>query len=109
MIYEACPALQKFSDGMLCSYNRLTDGETSLESFGDADGDRFDLYRCFRLRERGPLPERFEEAYLIEVQEFVDCVLQNKAPGVSVYDGTKSTAIGYATTEAWRTGKAVKI
>lgn len=52
VIYEACPALQKFSDGMLCSYNRLTDGETSLESFGDADGDRFDLYRCFRLREQ---------------------------------------------------------
>lgn len=62
VIYEACPALQKFSDGMLCSYNRLTDGETSLESFGDADGDRFDLYRCFRLREQGPLPERFKEA-----------------------------------------------
>ena len=29
--------------------------------------------------------------------------------GVSVYDGTKSTAVGYATTEAWRTGKPVKI
>ena len=57
----------------------------------------------------GSFQERFEEAYLIEVQEFVDCVLQGKTPGVSVYDGTKSTAIGYATTEAWKTGKAVKI
>ena len=57
----------------------------------------------------GSFPERFEEAYLIEVQEFVDCVLQGKTPGVSVYDGTKSTAIGYATTEAWKTGKAVKL
>ena len=57
----------------------------------------------------GFFPERFEEACLIEVQELVDCVLQNKAPGVSVYDGTKSTAIGYATTEAWKTGKIVTI
>ena len=62
VIYEDCSSLQAFSDGLLCSYNRLTDGRTSLESFGDADGDRFDFYRCFRLRERGPLPERWEEA-----------------------------------------------
>ncbi len=62
VIYEDCRALRAFSDGLLCSYNRLTDGKTALESFGDADGDRFDLYRCFRLRERGALPERFEAA-----------------------------------------------
>ena len=57
----------------------------------------------------GFFPERFEEACLIEVQELVDCVLQNKAPGVSAYDGTKSTAIGCAATEAWKTGKIVTI
>lgn len=62
VIYEGCPDLAAFSDRLLCSCNRLTDGETSLESFGDADGDRFDLYRCFRLREQGPLPARFREA-----------------------------------------------
>lgn len=65
VIYENCPGLQLFSDQILCSYNRFTDGEISLESFGDADGDRFDLYRCFRLRERGPLPERFREAGIL--------------------------------------------
>ncbi len=57
----------------------------------------------------GSFPERFEEAYLVEMAEFVDCVCQGRKPGVSVYDGTKSTAVGYATTEAWRTGKPVKI
>ena len=62
VIYENCPGLAAFSDRLLCSYNRLTDGETSLESFGDADGDRFDLYRCFRLREQGPLRPRFQRA-----------------------------------------------
>lgn len=62
VIYQEDDALSAFSDGLLCSYNRFTDGETSLESFGDGDGDRFDLYRCFRLREQGPLPERFRQA-----------------------------------------------
>ena len=57
----------------------------------------------------GSFPERFAEAYLLEMQEFIDCVGEGKQPGVSVYDGTKSTAIGYATTEAWKTGKIVKI
>lgn len=57
----------------------------------------------------GSFPERFEEAYLAEMEEFVGCVLSGKQPGVSVHDGTKSTAVGYATTEAWRTGAIVKI
>lgn len=57
----------------------------------------------------GSFPERFDDAYLTEMEEFVDCVLSGKKPGVSVYDGTKSTAIAYATTEAWKTGKAVRI
>lgn len=61
MIYEDCPELKQFSDGLLCSYNRLTDGEIALESFGDANGNRFDLYRCFRLREEEHLPERFKQ------------------------------------------------
>ncbi|MBQ8143194.1 MAG: Gfo/Idh/MocA family oxidoreductase [Butyricicoccus sp.] len=54
-------------------------------------------------------PERFEEAYLLEMQEFINCVCEGKQPGVNVYDGTKSTAIGYATTEAWKTGKVIKL
>ena len=57
----------------------------------------------------GSFPERFQEAYLTEMEEFVQCALEHKQPGVNVYDGTKSTAIGYATTEAWKTGKIVKI
>ena len=39
----------------------------------------------------------------------MDCALNGKQPGTTVYDGTKSTAIGYATTEAWKTGKAIKL
>lgn len=51
--------------------------------------------------------ERFEQAYLSELQEFVDCILENRKPGVSVYDGTKSTRIAYAATESFRENKLV--
>lgn len=62
VIYQDCDSLRSFSDALLCSYNRLTDGHTSLQSFGDADGSRFDFYRLFRLREQGVLPARYAEA-----------------------------------------------
>ena len=49
----------------------------------------------------GSFPERFAEAYLLEMQEFIDCVCEGKQPGVSVYDGTKSTAIAFRCKESF--------
>lgn len=43
-------------------------------------------------------PERFAEAYQLEMQEFIDCVQTGRKPEVKVYDGTKSTQIAFATT-----------
>ncbi len=43
------------------------------------------------------------------MQEFIDCVEKGKKPEITVYDGTKSTQIGFATTEAWKTGNIIKI
>ncbi len=54
-------------------------------------------------------PERFAEAYLAEMQEFVDCVLSGRKPNVSVYDGTRSTEIAFATTESFKTGQLVRL
>ena len=54
-------------------------------------------------------PVRFAEAYLLEMQEFIDCIEENRKPGVTVYDGTKSTDIAFKTTEAWKYGTIVKI
>ena len=53
--------------------------------------------------------ERFSEAYLREMEEFIHCVSTGVKPEVTVYDGTKSTQIGFATTEAWKKGGLVKI
>lgn len=54
-------------------------------------------------------PVRFAEAYLLEMQEFINCIEENRKPGVTVYDGTKSTDIAFKTTEAWKYGTIVKI
>ena len=53
--------------------------------------------------------ERFADAYLAEMEEFVSCALGGRQPGVSVYDGTRSTQMGFAAVESWRTGGIVKI
>ena len=54
-------------------------------------------------------PQRFAESYLLEMQEFIDCICEDRKPGVTVYDGTKSTAIAFGTTEAWKSGKVVEL
>lgn len=64
VIYERCPELDTFSDRLLCSYNRFTDGHCALQSFGDSNGNRFDFYRVSRQMESGipvlsqPLPDK---------------------------------------------------
>ena len=73
----------------------------NLADIYDAEGARTECV--------GSFPERFDEAYQLEMQEFIDCVCEGKQPGVNVYDGTKATEIAYATTEAWKTGKIVKL
>lgn len=66
VIYEKCGELRLLSDGLLCSYNRLANDLCALESFGDADGNRKDFYRLFRLMEKEKGQDRFrEEKYLL--------------------------------------------
>lgn len=54
-------------------------------------------------------PERFDESYRLEIESFIDCVQKGVKPEVTVYDGTKSTQIGFATTESYRKGEIIKI
>ena len=46
--------------------------------------------------------ERFESAYLAEVQEFVDCIREKRTPQVSVHDGTMATKLAFAATRSFR-------
>ncbi|MDP0488692.1 MAG: inositol 2-dehydrogenase [Fusobacterium sp. JB021] len=53
--------------------------------------------------------ERFKESYVNELKEFVDCVINNRKPEVTVYDGTNCTKIAYACKESFETGKLIDI
>lgn len=55
IIYEKCEELYDLSRKLLCSWNRLSNSDCALQSFGDADGARYDFYRvysCQALSER---------------------------------------------------------
>ena len=70
VIYEKCDELQKLSDRLLCSYNRFVNKKCSLQSFGDAQGERVDFYRFFRLMEQGAISDRFKDAQVLLREEF---------------------------------------
>jgi myo-inositol 2-dehydrogenase / D-chiro-inositol 1-dehydrogenase len=53
--------------------------------------------------------ERFEQAYLNELQIFASCILTGEKPDVSVYDGTSATRIAEAATRSFKSGELVKI
>ncbi|AHD04650.1 Gfo/Idh/MocA family oxidoreductase [Paenibacillus larvae] len=53
--------------------------------------------------------ERFEQAYLDEIHEFIRSILEGRQPEVKVEDGMLSTALGYACKESFETGELVKL
>lgn len=59
--YEQCDELDSFSRNLLCSYNRFTDGSRALQSFGDANGDRLDVFRFAAQKRLGIIPEHLKQ------------------------------------------------
>lgn len=53
--------------------------------------------------------ERFAQAYLHEMEAFVDCIRSKRKPSVSVYDGTAVSVIAGKCTESFRSGKLIAI
>lgn len=53
--------------------------------------------------------ERFEEAFLCELQEFVDIARDNRAPPLTLADATEATRIGIALTESLRSRRPVDL
>jgi myo-inositol 2-dehydrogenase/D-chiro-inositol 1-dehydrogenase len=52
--------------------------------------------------------ERFDTAYVAEVQEFVNCVISGKKPDVTVYDGTRVSEIAYTCKAAFESGELLR-
>ncbi|MDR2313158.1 MAG: inositol 2-dehydrogenase, partial [Spirochaetaceae bacterium] len=48
--------------------------------------------------------ERFDTAYVNEVQEFVNCIIEKRKPDVTVYDGTRVSEIAYTCKSAFESG-----
>jgi myo-inositol 2-dehydrogenase/D-chiro-inositol 1-dehydrogenase len=53
--------------------------------------------------------ERFGNAYLNEMNEFISCITEGRKPEVTVYDGTKCTEIAYKCKEAFEKNELVRM
>lgn len=52
--------------------------------------------------------ERFDSAYVNEVQEFVNCIIEKRKPTVTVYDGTRVSEIAYKCKESFERGELLR-
>jgi myo-inositol 2-dehydrogenase/D-chiro-inositol 1-dehydrogenase len=62
----------------------------------------------------GPLPlyfflERYNESYVAEMREFIDCIKSDTAPSVGGADARKATVIGLAARQSSQQNRVVKI
>ena len=53
--------------------------------------------------------ERYQEAYLAEMNQFITCILEDRKPPVGGADGKISVAMGYAAMKSLSTGTYVKV
>ena len=53
--------------------------------------------------------ERFETAYVDELNEFVNCIVEGRKPEVTVYDGTKCTEIAYKCKESFENNELIRM
>ena len=53
--------------------------------------------------------ERYQEAYLAEMNQFITCILKDQKPPVGGADGKISVAMGYAAMKSLNTGTYVKV
>lgn len=53
--------------------------------------------------------ERFERAYTLQLQNFAQNVLHDRAPAIAITDGVEALRVALAASEACRTGQPVKV
>jgi myo-inositol 2-dehydrogenase/D-chiro-inositol 1-dehydrogenase len=53
--------------------------------------------------------ERYTDAYIAEMKEFISCVLENKAPSVTGIDGRIPVVMGLAAWKSYRENRPVKL
>ena len=53
--------------------------------------------------------ERFHQAFINELQEFVDCILEGRKPEVGAHDGTRATIIAELATKSFKSNELIKL
>src|SRR6185369_1479587 len=86
------------SEGMVAVSNRTPDNHLLL----NADGVHCATPQYFFL-------ERYQEAYVAEMQAFVDCVQQNRTPLVTGADGLKPVIMGLAAKKSLQEKRPVSL
>ena len=114
----------EFADGkMACFYASRTMAhghETLTEIFGSAGRltvgqnprlNRVDISDAHGVRNEctPTFYERFEEAFLREEIEFVQSVLEDRPPALTLHDATEATRIGIALRESLQTRRVVEL
>ncbi len=53
--------------------------------------------------------DRFEQAFLLMAEDFIDCIVSGRKPELSLFDASQATKAAVAFTESFRGGKLVEI
>ncbi len=75
--------------------------QKNLVELIDSNGIRKECSQSF--------PERFQEAFVNEMQEFVDCILEQRKPLVTAWDGIRATEIAELATQSFHNNELIKI
>ena len=54
-------------------------------------------------------PERFRQAFVDEAKEFINCILENRQPEITAFDGLQSTKVALACQESFEKDELVKV
>ena len=49
--------------------------------------------------------DRFKQAFINEIQEFINCIVQSRKPEITIEDGIQATLIAQKATESFRENK----
>ena len=114
----------EFADGkMACFYASRTMAhghETLTEIFGTGGRltvghnprlNRVDIADAHGMRNEctPTFYERFAEAFLLETTHFVECVLDDRQPALTLHDATEATRIAIALRESLQTRRAIEL
>lgn len=120
---NAC-ALMKFKDGSMAQmhvgYSSPHGYQVETEIFGELANlrisavpakDRIQIYGRdgVQVKCEQSWPVRFNDAFRLEKEDFIDCILNDRTPSCGAKDGTITTKVAVAATKAFETGELVHL